>query len=554
MSSLVEARKKSVEKAEANPSYVTDILDPMQAFFRAQVMKPTVQPVYSAVHEVMSIPVTFDFSEAAYGHYSAKLWDEEAGVLGDEHINISSMFHELLRNPGDYGCSYPVLEAVFVYAHELYHARFRHIHKEAILRKKYPLPHTVYNIVFDIVINTLLKYNGSLLKYINQDINNLLMFKNAIRYYENIKDLEDHMGGVLDLLSELGVEATPEMLGPLQILNHSVIEQLTEDELAEVFYEHFKDFFDNYQECFDQALEEATEAAKENHDNSGFLDDVENRLKEKLKEKIDDNPEFSEAVKSYLANFSQLPPVNVQVNTAMGLKGGVLTPEEMAQAVRGKAAIKDIIESVSEKLAGTIPGWLRSFAEIKPVRPSYLHLLQAFGNKHIGDTRRTYSPPNKKLSREDLLIASKVGSSLSLAFVIDTSGSMSNDEIIPVLGQLQAILRKAPANSKLHVFFNDAAYQHEVIRGRNLTKLRSMLDNGVQGGGGSVFGSVFEHPVMKTVDGIIFLSDFYIFIPDNIRIKRPLILLHTQDYNAEVAKELINRSSASILLPVGKLD
>lgn len=610
---LADAIKASIEKANTDPEYIAEVSPLIESFFKIQAMSPPNQPIYSAVLDALGVPVRFKFDTKAYGAYCAKIGkNEEDHYLGDEHINISTMWYEILKNPRDYGVRYPVYELAFVYAHELYHARFRHLNKQKILSKEYPLPHVVYNIVFDIMINTLLKYNDPLTNKVGGNAMNLVMFKNGMRYYENVEDLKSNIERAKKVLAGFEVESTDSELIGLNVLGNKNIERHTDDELAQVFHHLFKDLLDPYQQMFEQAMDEIEkgqpsqgaqgagdqdeegqgdgEGEQENdgqgdpnksgqgkgqgvssgededqqpqnasgegdeEEEKSYHDKVKERFNEKMKERAANDPEFAKAMKRFVANFSDLPSPEVQMTIEAGMKGGVMTPEEIAEAVRGRQTMQDAVTEINEKHAGTIPGWLRSFADVKPKRPSYLSQLQQFGNRHIGETRKTYSPPNKKHSRSNLLIPSKIGSALDIAFIIDTSGSMSQDEIMPVLGQINAVLRKAPASSKIHVLFNDAGFQHEVIRGKNIAKFKKVLEKGVQGGGGSVFDQVFKHKALKKVDAVIFLSDFYIFIPDTLKVKKPMVCLHTEQYNKEVMNEVLNRANYSIALPAGRLD
>lgn len=574
--SLSAAIDNAISHAQENPEYVNDILRPIQSFFQVNAVQPSNQVIFAAVIDALGIPVRFAFNEKTYGQYAANMSkDIDDFHVSDEHIEISTMFYELLKNKEKYGVKNAEAEMVFIYAHELYHARFRHLQKQKILSKDYPMPHVVYNVVFDILINTLLKYNEPLVKKAGGDMMNLVMFQNSMRYYPDIQSLKNNRQNAKDTLETYGIEVDDQELIDLNILANKNIEKLTDDELAQVFYKNFKEFFEPYQQCFDEAMQEAMSGGsgqpneededgegsegsgggEEDNNGDGARDEILDNFDKKLKERAENDPEFAEAMKKFISNFSGMPSPEMQVTMEAGLKGGVMTPKEIAEAVRGQQSVKQVVEEAEEKFAGQVPGMLRSFGDIKPKRPSYLSQLQSFGNKHIGDTRRTYSPPNKKqIGRRDLIIPSKVGNALDIAFVIDTSGSMSSSEITPVLGQIKAILRKSPNTSNMHILFNDATFQHEVVKGRNMSKFQRILSNGVQGSGGSVFDEVFKHKAIKKVDAVIFLSDFYIFIPDDLKIRKPVVVLYTQDHNKDVLKEFMNRSKYSMSAPAGRLD
>lgn len=569
---LSEAIKAAVENAENNPEYVEDIEVPVKSFFQIEAMSPGNQPIYSAVLDALGIPVRFTFNEHAYGAYQAQMKsDEDSHDLQDEHINISTMFYELLKNSSSYGVFYPKYEMAFVYAHELYHARFRHLNKQKILNKEYPMPHVVYNVVFDILINTLLKYNEPLIRNCGNDAMNLVMFKNGMRYYENIDDLKNSVERAKSVLGQFGISTDEKELGALNVLASKEIEKFTDDELAQLMYHHFQDFFDKYQEMFNEAMEECSNEDSSQNGSSSTSDDdnqdsnedskdeslqdrVMKRFEEKMKQKASEDEDFAESMKRFVANFSDIPSPQVQMTIETSMQGGVMSPDEIAEAVRGQQVMQDAVTEAEEKFAGTLPGFVRSFANVKPKRPSYLAQLQSFGNRHIGETKKTFSPPNKKHSRTNLIIPSKVGTALDIAFIIDTSGSMQSDEIMPAIAQINAILRNSPSSSRLHVMFNDTQVQHEVLRGRNTKKFEKILEKGVQGSGGSVFDEVFRHKALRKVDAIVFLSDFYIFIPDTLSIKQPLILLHTENYNKDVMEEVMTRAKHSMSVPIGRLD
>lgn len=558
-----------MEKLSQDPDLSEEASRLLHSFFQRGPMSPPSQVAYASVTEVMGLPIYFDDMDISFGAFMANYnWKSDTDFdFSNERVVFSNALFEAFKNPKEYGVNHGIGEFMFLFAHELYHARFRHLVKQKMLSRDYPLPTIVYNIAFDIFINTLLKYNDTIRQRCRNNPLELQLFKYGMRYYEDKKDLADSLSHSVEVLDDLGVTTSTAELGKLNVLLSKELEKFSDDELVELFYALFKDFLESYQSIVDEAIEEMqsqdANGSSSSSASSGDNDSDENEdsttqdlakaIQDKLKEKAQNDPEFQKELKRFMGNFSSLPDVEMQVQMEGAARGGVMSPKELAEAVRGRAALQSEVERIEEKYAGMTPGWLRAFADVPPKRPTYLSQLVSFGSRWLGETRATYSPPNKKRPGE-ILFSSRVGQTLDLAFVIDTSGSMSEKEIEPVLGQIKAILRKASPSSKLHIMFNDADYSHEVIKGRNIHKLKKILERGVQGGGGSVFDKVFKDPIMKKVDAIIFLSDFYIFIPDDLKIRKPLVLLHTESYDQRILNEFEQRSKFSITLPAGRLD
>lgn len=577
--------------------------------------------VFQGLFDLMGLPIKVEPISAALGMYMGK-WNEHARRIEDERIVLSSGLAQLFHNPKTYGVKKPDAEMLFVLLHELNHARFQHLFKERILQQQFRMPSSVYNIAFDIFINTLLKYNSVFVNmHADKNIMNINAFKYGCRYYSDPKELQEMAELFAKQSERLGVPLSPNELIPYNVFGEKEIEKLTDNELVELFYSLFKEFFDEYDKLMQQAMDEVAqemsskgegngiqqtssgegnqgedregddgskETSEPGTDNLGSaedqggsssqgnpnphsgnpnlgspldslseLDEYINRVRErtldKVKEKAGADPEFKENLRKYFANFSELPDPKTQIINEISGMDKELSPSDRVNSMRAKQYLQELIENyVQSNGKGTVPGWIRSLADIKPEKPSYLDAVRTFGKRHVGVQRRTFNPPNKKYQSGSVLLSSKISREKDLLFILDTSGSMEDEPLARVLAHVKNVVTSSGNRARIHVIFNDATVQHEVIKGNRLSKLKEIIKKGVQGGGGSVFDEAFRHPAIKKVDAVIFVSDFMIFLDEKIRLNIPTILLYTKNHDEDILRRMLKQCTPSIAVPIYK--
>ncbi len=132
-----------------------------------------------------------------------------------------------------------------------------------------------------------------------------------------------------------------------------------------------------------------------------------------------------------------------------------------------------------------------------------------------------------KLSRRKLnygnntiLLPGEVGTTVNdVAVIVDTSGSMSKNDISKMVSIIVGVMKNFPM-ANFHLLWNDADYVKETYKGWQYARVEKLLnERGVFGGGGSVFTSVFTDKSVEKADFVFFISDLYIVL-DLSNIKR----------------------------------
>jgi predicted metal-dependent peptidase len=510
--------------------------------------------VFDGFYDLMSIPIKYGFE----GDRVAYISENANGK--NKYIFITTYFTEIYKK---LGIGHTEKELLFVYLHELMHERFHHLYKYKQYTNIYPMPQIVYNIAFDIFVNTLLKY------FPNRDFKTSQLYKSSCRYYENKSDMEENF---TRLNEKFDLQMSKKDLAMNNVLLNKEIEKLSDTELVQVLYSLFKDFFDKYDQLASDTIQEyfaQLEDDQNNDTNSSSAGDGSNSkssfngsgsksasgasknqkeikksldemLENKIKEELSNNAEFKEAFKRYASNFSNLPTINLDYGTTPGEP----SVQEKAKIIKASQTAQKIIEDIKKDI-GTVPGFLRGFADLDQEVPDYMELLQGFAQRFIGTDRGTYSPPNKKVGG-NLIMPSFVDNSVKLLFVVDTSGSIRNETIGRVISHIKGILDSFEM-SELYVAYNDVTFNIKYVT--SLNDLEESLKEGVYGGGGSDFSEVFKTPETAEVDAIIFMSDFYITF-DDIEITKPIIILQDKMYCEKTLNKFLEHCENYISLPL----
>lgn len=506
--------------------------------------------VFDGFYDLMSIPIIYDFKDS---HVAYIAQDEDSK---NKHIFITTYFTEIYK---EFGSVRTEKELMFVYLHELMHERFSHLYKYKQYKSIYTMPQVVYNVAFDIFINTMLKH------FPKREFRSCDFYKLGCRYYENIADLEENF---VHLNDQFDLKLTKQEITMRNFLLDKTIESLSDEELVQVLYSLFKDFFDQYDKLVKQAVQKFLsqlnddkhsdkDSSSNNRDDQqkhskkssgkNNIADIEKTLNdyltEEIKNELNNNSEFKENFKNYASNFSNLPSVNVEYGQAPSEP----SVQDRAKMIKASQTAEKLINEM-EKHKGNLPGFLRSFANIEKEVPDYIELLQGFSSRFIGTDRGTYSPPNKKVGGS-LILPSFVDNEINLLFVVDTSGSMSDESIGKIIAHIKAIIDTLSSDTTIHIAFNDVDYELIQVNGSNLDELKTILKKGIYGGGGSEFTEVFKMPIIEEVDAIIFMSDFYIGFKD-IEISKPIVLLHDKNYDSRTLNKFLEICSTYISLPL----
>lgn len=273
-------------------------------------------------------------------------------------------------------------------------------------------------------------------------------------------------------------------------------------------------------------LEEAMEAFEE-------------KMKDRLKELAESNKSFREATKK-LAGTAGLPDLRQTFLEKLREKIAEHANKSTSdvEASRGENFLQQLVEEIEEstKQQGFTPGFGRKLRIKKAPRPKFIELLRKFGRANrVGGLWPSYSVPNKKLQDSVFLFPTQMDHEPKLAIIVDTSGSMNDTELGLFLGMVKHTMRSFPS-AKFHFLWNDANYSVTEYSGRQYNKLqRDVRKKGVTGGGGSIFVDVFDDKVVQEADMLIFVSDFYISLPQKPS-RKPIVLITTPDYDRQVLK------------------
>lgn len=140
-----------------------------------------------------------------------------------------------------------------------------------------------------------------------------------------------------------------------------------------------------------------------------------------------------------------------------------VSQEEARQIVKG------IVENAVEKSQGKVPGHLQGAVDnLKdPVVP-WSYLLRNFLGRHCGNKRSTYSRANRRFDAFGVKGYSKRAAGEGVV-IIDTSGSISQEELGAFFGEIEAI----SAKSRIHLLQWDAEFQgYSLYRRRDWKKIK----------------------------------------------------------------------------------
>lgn len=117
--------------------------------------------------------------------------------------------------------------------------------------------------------------------------------------------------------------------------------------------------------------------------------------------------------------------------------------------------------------------------------------------QEIGRGQYTTSRVNRQYLPYGLYLPGQTGSKAKIALALDTSGSISNDDIVEFLGELKSMLRMMPFLEI--VLYGCDAEIHGKARIKGLKNFRNDVNKVLTGGGGTSFVPVFED-LQKTKD------------------------------------------------------
>lgn len=192
-----------------------------------------------------------------------------------------------------------------------------------------------------------------------------------------------------------------------------------------------------------------------------------------------------------------------------------------------KTQMKNSYESV-DKTRGTIPNALREMLEelVKP-KKSLFNWRAAVRRFTGGHSQETYT---KKLRRKfnkrfEDLPGLKIKNKKKLMCAVDTSGSVSHEEFIEFMREIDCIRKTGVGVTVVEC----DAYVDEDLGVYEFKGLKNLKDRAVTGGGGTSFDPPMEYfnKHMKEFCAMIYLTDGYAPTP-KIKIRKPLMWVMSQ--------------------------
>lgn len=147
------------------------------------------------------------------------------------------------------------------------------------------------------------------------------------------------------------------------------------------------------------------------------------------------------------------------------------------------------------RMAGKLPGHLETLVEdlLHPIL-DWKSLLRDFVISSTKDDYR-WTPPNKHYLWLPAFLPSLYGSSIEIGFAIDTSGSISDDDIKEAVSELYAITQQFNQFA-IHMIQCDAEIQEYT----KITKYEGIIPRKVKGRGGTNFRPVLDFIADKELD------------------------------------------------------
>jgi predicted metal-dependent peptidase len=196
-----------------------------------------------------------------------------------------------------------------------------------------------------------------------------------------------------------------------------------------------------------------------------------------------------------------------------------LMPEN-AQALdidRMQGLIRTAYES--QRNQGHLPGQMQELIEdlINPKVPWYVLLSQYLQKTIISDWR--WTPPNKRLLHHDIIYPSTVKEYLEVVIALDTSGSITNEELTHFVSESHSIINSV-ASVKMHLIECDMVIQEVIVieEGQNINGGDLPWEGkALKGRGGTSFIPVFEYIEEEQIspDLLIYFTDGYGSFPEH---------------------------------------
>ncbi len=191
-----------------------------------------------------------------------------------------------------------------------------------------------------------------------------------------------------------------------------------------------------------------------------------------------------------------------------------------------------------ERQRGDIPGDIQELIDrIKKVRINFKDVLRSVLTSRVGTGDYRYMPPNKKALARGFILSGMRREELEAVIAIDTSGSISQEELSEFWGITEAVAEHY-GSYKLQVFTCDTKIQQELLvtEGEELPSI-------AMGRGGTDFRPVFKRCEELGLSHLplVYLTDLQGIFPNSSLHPQVLWVIPTSAVEQEVPFGLVTR-------------
>jgi len=461
----------------------------------------------------------------------------------------------------------------FILLHELMHGKLKHMFR---FRNYFKRNTILANIAVDLFVNTLIAGNFNL----PND------FKSRLVLLDNYLSKQSS--------NVFGNKINPKWF---EQITRDNIDTLTDDEIIEIIFNDVQESMDVLDEMIEQAIKEIIESqsnnsqgndsqdnnsqdnnsqdnnsqgskdsqdsqAQDSQDSQGssnsqgsknsssgkdlkdLVESAFNKVGEQFNKEFSNNPKFKEGIEkmSSFGNLEQSIKEEI-IRRLLGDDGTQGEDTNEGKELNAKDSIKKIIEKIREKSSskGITGSFFRNFTSDKK-KFKKINVLQNYLTRLIklGYVKYKTVYPNKIFSRSSLVMPDKKFVGGEFSFIVDTSGSMDDQDIKFVMSVVNWLVNNGFI---VKMYFNDTEFQEVLID--SPSKLKKIKN--IKGGGGSVFTKVFQE-VKKKAEFGIFYSDLFIdgleYLPKTFLViasgsrQENVASLKSKDYTVFDVKEL----------------
>jgi predicted metal-dependent peptidase len=217
-----------------------------------------------------------------------------------------------------------------------------------------------------------------------------------------------------------------------------------------------------------------------------------------------------------------------------------LTPSDLSRMARDAALsdyqiVRSAIKAVGEKSRGVVPGNIMELIEeMNRTRPvPWAQVLEGKMKRGAlgggGTSMVKFSRPKAALNRRSVQMGDARSFSVfpgygpvpqpKVVMAIDTSGSMSDDELAKVYAEVKELTEKMNAVLTIIQFDTDI---HEILEAKSV---KDLVRSGFKGRGGTDFNKAFSAARLLDPDCFIVYTDGYAPMPaQNVRLPEEMVL------------------------------